>query len=66
MAADKNLNVLVGVVSIYWRIVKNGAGILSPDRSCTLSQDGLVLYIYNTFDRNFISKNFDEKFLVLS
>ena len=57
MAADENLVCVVSVVLEEGdEIEKNGAGVLSPDRSCTLSQDGLVLYICYTFEPNFISK----------
>jgi len=57
MAADKNYLPLVGAVEdTRDKTEKNGAGVLSPDRSCTLSQDGLVLYICYTFEGNFISK----------
>ena len=57
MAADEIYVTLVGALNTRDETGKNGAGVLSPDRSCTLSQDGLVLYIYYTFDANFISKN---------
>ena len=57
MAADEIYQPLVGAVNdTRDETGKNGAGVLSPDRSCTLSQDGLVLYICYTFERNFISK----------